>query len=96
MAGRQERPTLESFDISKKTGFLPEVPPLDALPSDGFDKWHQVFVNLIRKRELRAKVDSLPEFNIDDLHTAEQWRTSCFRAICGRMARGDCLVRCLL
>ena len=79
MVERQERPTLESFDISKKGGFLPEVPPLDALPAPVFDKWNQVFFNLsdlIRKRELRAKVDSLPEFSIDDLHTSKQWRAA--------------------
>ena len=72
------RPTLESFEISEKTGFLPETPPLASLPSH-FSKWEKVVGQLsemLREKTLRNAVHQLPvlEFSEKTLHSAEEWR----------------------
>ncbi len=56
--------SLEDFDISKKTGFVPEVPPLPRLTGEAFSRWEEVMdklPTLIEGGQLRAKVDQLPE-----------------------------------
>lgn len=70
--------TLASFDISKKTGFLPETPPLTSLPTY-FGEWNKVLSqvsDLLRNHQLRDAVHDLPvrEFSERTLHSAEEWR----------------------
>ena len=74
----ETRPALNFFDISSKTGFLPESPPLTALPSV-FNDWNEVFSqlsDLLRKHKLRDAVHRLPEFHEQHLCTKEEWRAA--------------------
>ena len=41
MAVPERRPALGTFEISNKTGFLPETPPLTSLPPY-FRKWNEM------------------------------------------------------
>ena len=75
MAGR---PTLESFEISQETGFLPEKPALSSL-SPYFSEWEKVvgqLSDLLRDKQLRDAVHKLPvlEFSERTLHSIEEWR----------------------
>ena len=70
--------SLESFDISEKTGFVPEVPPLSRLSGKAFSSWEEVMdrlPTLIETRQLRAQVDNLPEaeFSERTLKSEREW-----------------------
>ena len=71
-------PTLESFEISQETGFLPEKPTLASL-SPYFSEWEKVacqLSELLRNKQLREAVHKLPvlEFSQKTLHSIEEWR----------------------
>ena len=71
-------PTLESFQISRKTGFIPETPPLATLP-DCFKEWNDVaeqLSHLLHKKQLRDEVHRLPDFNCENLGSIDEWRTA--------------------
>ena len=73
-------PTLESFDISTKTGFVPEKPPLTTLPPY-FKRWNEVvsrLSTLLQNHELRNAVHELPalEFSEATLSSDEEWRAA--------------------
>jgi len=72
-------PPLKKFDISEKTGFLPEVPPLKRLPEECFSKWEdlmQCLPQFVKEKRLRDEVDKLPEveFSEKTLHSEEEWQ----------------------
>ena len=70
--------TLESFQISRKTGFVPETPPPTALP-DCFKEWNEVARNLsdlLQKKQLRDAVHRLPDFKSENLGSIDEWRTA--------------------
>ena len=80
MAGSDNLPTLDSFDISTQTGFLPENPPLATLPPY-FSRWNEVasrLSDLVQTHQLRNAVHELPalEFNENTLRTDEEWRAA--------------------
>jgi len=65
-------PPLKKFDISEKTGFLPQVPPLKRLPGECFSKWEdllQCLPQLVKKKRLRDEVDKLPEVEFSEKNT---------------------------
>ena len=73
-----ENVTLESFEISRTTGFLPETHPLCKLPP-GFNEWNEVarqLSDLLRTGEFRNAVDRLPKFNCELLSTDAEWRAA--------------------
>ena len=70
--------SLGDFDISEKTGFVPEQPPLSRLSGEAFAKWEDVMEQLptlIETRQLRSKIESLPdaEFSERTLKTEREW-----------------------
>ena len=74
------RPTLASFEITNKTGFLPETPPLASLPPH-FREWNKVLgqvSHLLQNHQLRDAVHKLPalEFSDKTLHNIEEWRAA--------------------
>lgn len=74
----EEAPTLQSFHISEKTGFLPETPPLTAFPAQ-LKEWNEIALqlsDLLREKQLRNAVHQLPDFNCDVLSTTEEWRSA--------------------
>ena len=82
MAVVQTDPTLDDFDISEKTGFLPERPPLKSLPAY-FSQWEETvgqLTKLLQNKQLRSAVHQLPvlEFSEETLQSVEEWR----RALC--------------
>lgn len=79
MAVLETLPTLDTFDISEKTGFLPEKPPLTSLPAPYFSKWEEVvgrLSRLLRDKQLRKAVHELPELEFSEktLHSIEEWQ----------------------
>ena len=69
---------MSDFDISEKTGFVPEEPPLSRLSGEAFSQWEDVMGQLpalIESRQLREKVDSLPEaeFSEKTLKSEREW-----------------------
>lgn len=69
---------LARFDISSKTGFIPNS-PLTRMPGDYFNAWESVLrdlPNLIERKQLRREVDHLPEVQFSNctLNTEEEWR----------------------
>ncbi|KAI5950705.1 BNA2 [Candida theae] len=70
-------PTLEEFDVSPETGFLPSELPLERLPQDYYKPWEDIVHNLpsyIMNRRIRAVVDKLPVLTTDGLSVREQRR----------------------
>ena len=70
--------SLSDFDISEKTGFVPETPPLRRLSHETFSRWEDVMdrlPSLIQSRELRAEIDSLPEADFSEatLKSEREW-----------------------
>ena len=71
---------LVAFDVSTKTGFLPEEPPLTKLPPY-FSSWNEVashLSDLLQDRQLRNAVHGLPtlEFSDNTLRSDEEWRAA--------------------
>ena len=74
----QTRTKLSSYEVSDKTGFLPENPPLTSLPSY-FSKWEEVagqLSKMLQEKTLRKAVHQLPvlEFSEKTLSSVEEWR----------------------
>ena len=70
--------SLDTYEISENTGFLPEKPPLSSLPAY-FNKWEELasqLTKLIQDKQLRDAVHQLPvlEFSDKTLHSVEEWR----------------------
>ena len=69
---------LSDYDISTKTGFVPEQ-PVPTLTSTYFEKWERTAQNLphlLQTNQLRKSVDELPdtEFSSNTLHCDNEWR----------------------
>lgn len=85
----QPIPKLEDYDISPKTGFLPEELPLEKLEDPYYAPWEQIAQNLpalILTRNLRGLVDKMPLLSTDHLKTEPNWRRAC--SILSFMAHG--------
>ena len=70
--------SLEKFDVSEKTGFVPEVPPLRRLADETFERWEEVMARLpalIKSGQLRVEVDRLPDVECSEktLKTEREW-----------------------
>ena len=70
---------LSDFDISEKTGFVPEVPPISRLDNAIFSRWEELMDQLpamIESSKLREQVDQLPEveFSEKTLKSEQEWR----------------------
>ncbi|XP_064405702.1 indoleamine 2,3-dioxygenase 2-like [Halichondria panicea] len=70
---------LSDFDVSETTGFVATKPPLRKLPGEYFSSWEDTCTKipaLIENKELRAKIDALPErqFNKETLESEEEWK----------------------
>lgn len=77
--GTPTRLRLSDFDISEKTGFLPEVPPLSRLSHESFSKWEELMdqlPTLIKEHRLREMIEMLPEaeFNESSLKSEQEWQ----------------------
>ena len=60
---------LQDFDISEKTGFVPDPAPLKRLPPV-FDPWEDVvqqLTQLLQEKRIRIEIDNIPEFNVAKL-----------------------------
>lgn len=69
---------LSDYDISKKTGFVPEQ-PVPKITGRYFEKWESVAQNLpelLKRKKLRETVDGLPEteFTAATLHNDHEWQ----------------------
>ena len=78
MANPGAHPSLAEFDISEKTGFVPETPPPVSLPAY-FQKWEDAvgrLHQLLQEKQLRRVVNQLPvlEFSDKTLQSTGEWR----------------------
>lgn len=67
---------LSNYDISEKTGFLPEN-PLRKLPGACFHEWEELANQLpqfIREKRVKKEVDLLPKFDEHTLTSEAEWR----------------------
>uniref|UniRef100_A0A060TDF9 Indoleamine 2,3-dioxygenase n=1 Tax=Blastobotrys adeninivorans TaxID=409370 RepID=A0A060TDF9_BLAAD len=86
---RPEIPRLEDYDVSPKTGFLPEELPLDRLPDPYYAPWENLAANLpalIQTRRIRSLVDKMAVLSLDKLTDIRQLRRAC--VILGFIAHG--------
>ncbi|KAA8900842.1 hypothetical protein TRICI_006127 [Trichomonascus ciferrii] len=78
---RHPIPRLEDYDVSAKTGFLPEQAPLERLSDPYFKVWEDLVVglpSLIMTRKLRPLVDQMPILGTDKLgDDIRQWQRAC-------------------
>lgn len=70
---------LSDYNISERTGFIPELPPLSRLTNQVFSRWEELMdqlPDLIKERKLRDRIDSLPEveFSEKTLHSDREWQ----------------------
>ena len=70
--------SLDAYEISENTGFVPEKPPLSSLPTY-FNKWEELasqLSKLIQEKQLRKAVHQVPvlEFSDKTLRNVEEWR----------------------
>lgn len=73
-------PVLEDYDVSPRTGFLPEELPLEKLDNPYFAPWEDIakdLPSLIMTRRLRFLVDKMPLLSTDKLATEAEWRRAC-------------------
>lgn len=69
-------PNLSDYDVSPKTGFLPENLPVTRLPSY-YDSWENavnVLPHLLLTKRIRSIVDNFEKLNTSFLETEGQWR----------------------
>lgn len=69
-------PQLSDYDVSEKTGFLPEELPVTRLP-DYYDAWENtvnVLPALLLTKRIRAVVDKFEVLDTTHLKTEPQWR----------------------
>ena len=69
---------LSDFDISEKTGFLPEN-PLKRLPGDYFKEWEDLVEQLpllLRNKQVRETIDRLDDVKFDEttLQSQNEWQ----------------------
>ena len=70
-------PNPEDYDVSSENGFLPTLPPLEALPDSYYEPWEYIVKNLqglILSKRLREVVDRLPVLSTNRLFGEPQWR----------------------
>ena len=70
---------LSDFDISEKTGFVPEEPPLSRLDGEAFSSWENLMdqlPTLIKEHQLRKQIELLPEVEFSErtLKSEREWR----------------------
>ncbi|KAI9026567.1 Indoleamine 2,3-dioxygenase [Phycomyces nitens] len=76
--------SLESYDISPQTGFLPSTPPLRRLPSSYFAPWESLMEDcnaLLLAGKLRERVHKLPLLDSSRLQSVEEYRRA-FLILC--------------
>ncbi|CAO3625982.1 unnamed protein product [Cunninghamella blakesleeana] len=76
--------TLEDYDISPITGFLPAEPPLRRLPDPYFEPWENMmedFNGLLLAGKLREKVHKMPLLNHKRLNNVQEYRRA-FLILC--------------
>ncbi|QPG73486.1 hypothetical protein FOA43_000797 [Brettanomyces nanus] len=69
-------PNLEDYDVSPKTGFLPEEIPLNHLPPY-YETWERIVKNLpalLLTRRVRSMVDKLPYLTCEHLTSESEYR----------------------
>lgn len=84
-----EIPRLEDYDVSPRTGFLPEELPLERLEDPYYGPWEAIakdLPSLIMTRRLRLFVDKMPCLTTDNLKSEAEWRRAC--SILGFIAHG--------
>ncbi|KIM94043.1 hypothetical protein OIDMADRAFT_45855 [Oidiodendron maius Zn] len=67
---------LEDFDISPRTGFLPEEPPLQRL-QPFYKDWEDIVCQapaLLRAEEFRTRVERLPVHPVSELQSERDWK----------------------
>ncbi|KAF3933446.1 Myoglobin [Dactylella cylindrospora] len=70
-------PTLEEYSISPRTGFLPDIPPLEILEDPYYEPWETAIERLhalILSRRVRQTVDGLPVLSTEYLKNENEWR----------------------
>lgn len=70
-------PTLEAYDISPYSGFLPAEPPLGRLPQGYYQPWEEVIDKLgpyIMGKRIREVVNELPQLSINKLENEREMR----------------------
>ncbi|KAI8970776.1 Indoleamine 2,3-dioxygenase [Pilobolus umbonatus] len=76
--------SIEQYDISPLTGFLPSTPPLRRLPQAYYAPWETLmddFNGLLLAGRLREKVHKLPLLDPSQLNTVEEYRRA-FLVLC--------------
>ncbi|KAI9308808.1 Indoleamine 2,3-dioxygenase [Cunninghamella echinulata] len=76
--------SLEDYDISPITGFLPSEPPLRRLPDPYFEPWENMmedFNGLLLAGRLREKVHKMPLLDHKRLNTVQEYRRA-FLILC--------------
>lgn len=69
--------SLHRYHVSKETGFLPSVPPLERLPNPYYEPWEKIATSLpryIHDRTLKARIHSMPVLSTSFLHTDREWQ----------------------
>ncbi|KAL6234493.1 hypothetical protein BDW75DRAFT_212048 [Aspergillus navahoensis] len=69
--------SLEEYEVSVQTGFLPETPPLQCLPDPYYAPWEAVARDLaarIQDGTIRQAIESLPVLITANLRTKPEWR----------------------
>ena len=69
--------SLSEFDISSKTGFLSDEPPLRRLPDSFHEPWEAIvedFAELIKTAGIREQVDKLSVLSTLKLRSEGEWR----------------------
>lgn len=67
---------LSSYQVSPKTGFLPETPPR-RLRGPQLERWEETarrIPELIKSGQLASAVDELPSFPLNELEDEGDWR----------------------
>ncbi|KAF9574376.1 hypothetical protein EC968_006711 [Mortierella alpina] len=65
-------PVLQDYDVSPHTGFVPYPQPLTRLPQAYYQPWEEIMDHLnslIDSRQLRARIDNMPQLDISHLNT---------------------------
>ncbi|KAL4908919.1 hypothetical protein BDW74DRAFT_187392 [Aspergillus multicolor] len=69
--------SLEEYEFSLQTGFLPEAPPLQCLPDPYYAPWEAVARDLtasIKNGTIHQAVESLPVLTTANLRSKPEWR----------------------
>ncbi|KAG9322862.1 hypothetical protein KVV02_001196 [Mortierella alpina] len=77
-------PVLQDYDVSPHTGFVPYPQPLSRLPQVYYQPWEEIMDHLnslLESRQLRARIDSMPQLLISHLDTYPQ-RQRAYTILC--------------